>query len=131
MAVEIEEFNYLKESELTGDEVRRGCRAKIFVGGRQVSAFGGRDLAGVLALVPAKLEALDELLDELYDVDSLIGRRVYWHAAPARVTGVFGDGRIVLTADGCEFPAQPWDDEGPSCSVVADAIDRSIWWHRD
>lgn len=68
-ALEIEEFNYLKESHLSGDEVRRGCRAKISVEGRQVYAFGGRDLLAVMALVPAKIVALEDLIGGLLDPD--------------------------------------------------------------
>lgn len=34
--IEIEEYNYLKESELSGDEIRKGCSVKVYVGGIQV-----------------------------------------------------------------------------------------------
>jgi len=34
--IEIEEYNYLKSSELSGDEIRKGCSVKVFCNGVQV-----------------------------------------------------------------------------------------------
>lgn len=40
--IEIEEYNYLKESELSGDEIRKGCTGKLFINNIQCYECGGR-----------------------------------------------------------------------------------------
>lgn len=130
--VSIEEFNYTKESEMTGDEVRKGCRAVISIDGVAVYEFGGRELLEVAALVPSKIADLGALAVDLRDLESMIGRKVFYSRTPAVITHAFV-GRVALAPhDGGVFPPEPWEDsDADRSSVTDDVLSPRIWWHRD
>lgn len=41
--IEIEEYNYVKDSFVSGDEIRKGCLGKLFVNGVQIFECGHRN----------------------------------------------------------------------------------------
>lgn len=138
IGLKIEEFNYLKESYLSGDEVRKGCTAVISIEGADVYSFGGRTLEDVLAVAPARIRDVESLPVDLSKPDAVRGRKVYYRDVPAVVSNVFDDGRVVLASEsGAPFPLRPWDDrddewdESARMTVVEDVLASSIWWFRD
>ena len=130
--------NYLKESELSGDEVRKGGSCTILADGVPVFEFFTRDTQSAL------LRA-HHLIGELSDHSSgwlssadrakLVGRKVFYRNDPASVKSLIEDqGCLILVPDGVErFAPEPWreadgDDDG---YVKVEVTSRSIWWWRD
>ena len=132
--VRVEEYNYLKTSHLSGDEVRRGCKATISIDGVDVYEFGGRELLNVLSLVPAKLAALEDVAIDLTKPDEAIGRKVYFRQHPAMIKCLHDDGTVSLESADGPFPRAPWRDKGDDGSdtlVSEDVLARSIFWFRE
>lgn len=133
MGLRIEEFNYLKESWLSGDQVRKGCKATISFNGVDVYSFDGREMLAVLALVPEKIQALESLPIDITKPKEAEGRKVFYRETPAVVTHIFDDGRVGLRCESGMFPHPPWgeaDDEPDAC-VVEDLLTPLIWWYRE
>ena len=137
--VELQTYNYLKESELSGDQVRKGGTGRIFFNARQVYEWFFRDvqqacrqtdrLIGELLACPANLWESDV-------VAKLRGRRVFYRDTPAVISSVILDQGCVLlqaeTPDG-QFPSPPWRerDDILEADVKVEVIDPHIWWFRD
>lgn len=156
--VEISESNYMKESELSGDEVRKSCAVQVYVKvvsgeraiprNKLVFGFGSRTAEYALQKLPALLNQLREHPGELYagDLDEfpkLIGRKVYWRDQPGVVRLYFPDqGAVVIDPlPGKRFrtPAYRLDDRDDDDdvddlddegSIKADLLDGNIWWFR-
>ena len=143
--IEIEESNYLKTSELSGDEVRKGGSARIFFNGVQVYEFFTRDAQRALIKAHGLIDklsehpAMDALLDERVPAgDRLRGRRVYYRGVPAVLA-------YTMPAQGCvmvepipghTFPPPPWAHDPDNSSheerdVKEDILSPHIWWYRD
>lgn len=129
-----EPYTYLKESELSGDEWRKGGTIKIFRNGEQVYKEFCRDpqnaasrMWGILAkCMDFDWEGLKE------------GRQIWWRETPAIITRLLLDqGAIIVDAvPGHTFPDRPWDKEDwekleDNTSVKLDIFDKNIWWWRE
>ena len=137
--VEIETYNYLKESEMSGDEIRKGGIGRIFFNGRQVYDWFFRDaqvacrqadrLIGELLACPADLWRPDAAAQ-------LKGRKVFYRDTPALITSVILDqGCVILTADTPDkrFPAPPWREPGEDAepTVKVEVTSPHLWWYRE
>ena|ERR1700685_657130 len=138
IGVVIETHNYLKESELSGDEIRKGGSGKILADGEVVLEFFTRD-AQYACLKAHQLIA--ELSDHpsgwlnKSDRDALIGRKVFFRGHPAVIERLIVEqGCVTLkTADGKPFPPPPWrdaDDDDGEDTVKDEVLSPSIWWFR-
>lgn len=137
--VEVEEENYLKESELSGDDIRKGGSCKIYLNDFPVYEFFHRDAQWALLRAHHILGELYDLPVRLWDEaerQALIGRKVYYQRHPAVVRYYFPDqGCVTLDPVGEGFPPAPYaiedgyegSDDG---SVKVDVLDKGIWWWR-
>lgn len=144
--VEIEESNYLKTSEMSGDEVRKGGECRIFLNGVQVYGFFTRDAQRALIKAHALLDELRghtataALIDErVPEGDRLRGRKVYYRGTPAILGYTMPSQGCVMVepAPGLTFPpdVHTLDSDGDDyydgerdrkISILSD----DIWWHR-
>lgn len=138
--VRLTSSNYLKESELSGDQVRKGGSGEILADGEVVYEFFFRDVQGALIRAHGLIGQLGEaaggdwLLKERRE--NLIGRKLYYREHPAVIERLIVDqGCLILrTEDGKPFPAPVWrdarwDDDGEP-TVKVEVTDPNIWWWR-
>ena len=130
--------NYVKESHISGSEVRRG--------GELIITFNDKPIYGKFCREPERaaievIRLLPELLEHparLWKAEEdLINRKIFYYGVPAVVTDFFGDqGNIMIKAEeGQEFPHQPWQDDELDdeqyIEVKDDILSKHIWWFRD
>ena len=81
---------YLKESELSGDEWRKGGQVKIFRDGVCVYNEFSRTTDNAMRRIMINLPKLQE-----FDFDYLkVGRKIYNHDVPCTITRVLDDGEL-------------------------------------
>lgn len=92
---------YLKESELSGDEWRKGGQVKIFRDGVCVYNEFSRTTDNAMRRIMINLPKLQE-----FDFDYLkVGRKIYNHDVPCTITRVLDDGEFMCeTEDGSDVP---------------------------
>ena len=135
--VEIEEYNYLKQSGLSGDEVRKGGTCRIFFNGKQVYEFFFREVERAFHRAASVVDALKESPSSMWESEKLLGRKIYYRDHPAIITSVIAEqGCIIVEPDGCVFSTPPWALQdgypaGNSQSVKTEVISPDIWWFRD
>lgn len=132
--VEIEESNYLKSSELSGDEIRKACTARIYFNDELVYGFGRRDALSAMLEARRVIEVLYEHPSHIWD-KPLPGRKVYYHSTAALIERFIPEqGAVVMTVDGAgKFPKPVWDAENEysdQTSVKDDLLSPHIWWFR-
>lgn len=138
--------NRLKESELSGDEIRGGSSCKIFLNGLQVYEFGYRDLnyglnkAGVIFVELTENAPcyIDACLDGSSG-KSLKGRKVWYQNQPAIIDYVMPDQGAMTVIPDPEYllkfaplyylgdMAEMDDEDSIKVGVLADGIS----WYRD
>jgi len=124
---------YLKESELSGNEWRKGGSIKFLRNGIQVyEDFCREPERGAIKIL--------ELLSKLQDVDwdkVKEGTKIYWDNTPAKIGYVMLEqGCFMVEVDGVDrFPEPVWAEEeyekyeDPK-SVKISVLDPKIWWWR-
>lgn len=141
--IEVEERNYLKESELSGDEIRKGGSFKLFVDGECI-------YEGFCRSVEYGMKAAGRMVEELGDVcggdwlraktrEKLIGRRVYYHDVPAVITSLIVDqGCVIINAAEGHKLRPPVYEENPKDwlldhedGVKVEVTSPHIWWYRE
>lgn len=152
--VVIESSNYLKTSDLSGDEVRRTCEGAIYVDDVQIEEFGGRDPEDVLLVAHRKLQAHFDggVMGGLWDEEGMadrLGSLVYLGNTPAVVTRLLRDQASVWVEpanEAGEFPPaawcieeamengqdplEEWRDHGYHDGQKIEIGSRDLWWHR-
>ena len=150
--IDIRESNYLKNSSLSGSEIRKQCQALVYFNEKLVYGRTHREVTPLLLWFATHLCDLYEhpvnlwrghVADDgdIYPTErhfpDLIGRSVYYDDVSGVVTRYFPDlGDVVIDAiKGHAFvmPARisPDDTERRDRSVKVDLLSESIWWHRD
>lgn len=130
-----EPYTYLKESELSGDEWRKGGSIKIFRDKVCVMNEFHRDPATAAIRAHSMLAKCMGL-----DWEQVVpGRKIYYKDYPAVIDSLCDDGEILLrTADGSEFPLWAFQKEDENEAKNRDwttttrvhATDKGIWWWR-
>lgn len=138
-SIEIREHNYIKESELSGDDIRKACSLIIRFNGRQVYEGNYRDHLTALRYAPVKVDALMEhplnvWMDDWHERE--VGRSVYYYETPAKIARILPDQNAVIVepVDGRGFPRPSWADEwmDHDPSSVKDSIFSGHFnWFRD
>lgn len=137
--VKIETRNYLKESHLSGDEVRKGGSGQIIADGEIVFEFFLRDAQWGLLHAHRLIGELSEHSSGWLmrsEREKLIGRKVYYRERPAVIERLItGQGCVILaTEDGRAFPPPVWHEEDDiddgDNTVKTEVTDPNIWWHR-
>ena len=139
--VVIRSNNYMKESELSGDQIRKGGNGQIIADGVVVFAYFFRD--PLRALLHAH-----QLIGQLSGHESgwlvkserekLVGRKIWYERTPAVITSLIEDqGCIIIKPDGvASFPRPVWADDD-YChdeyrdSVKIEVTSPGIWWWRN
>lgn len=139
--VSIRSSNYLKDSHLSGDEIRKGGRCVLYADGVAIYEFFFRDPQWAL-------RRADQLISELSEHPSwwlvksererLIGKKIYYDRDPARIVSLIEDqGCLIIEPDGVAAFAKPiWSDpngidEGERDSLKVEVTDKKIWWYRN
>lgn len=136
--VVIESSNYMKESEISGDEIRKAVSIRFYVNGEQVYEAFARQPEDALIRAWGLLIQLREFPVQLHALEGEVGRKVYYDRTPAVVDRFIADqGAVILVPEpGWRFPAPVWydPDEDPEpeddASVKADLLSEKIWWFR-
>lgn len=144
--IEIKSKNYLKESGLSGDEIRKEVTGKIFVDGIQVYEVSGREVASTLLRIHHLIIKIGEHSSHWFSAEerkNMIGRKIWYHDQPATIIRTIDDqGAIIIaTEPGFKPPRSSedpdeydyWDDwkEGDHYEVKDDVLSPHIWWWRD
>ena len=94
-------FNYLKESELSGDEYRKGGYVTIYRNGVSVFKDFCRSENRACVIIASKLPILQEFFWEYVKV----GQKLYNHDVPCVIDSICSDGEILVkTEDGSRIP---------------------------
>jgi hypothetical protein len=143
--IELETYNYLKESELSGDEIRKGGEGKIFINGEPTDSWFFRDITKALDSAKARLATIMDHPLQLWDKAErakIVGRKVYYDNTPATVKYFFDDqGCVVLEPEpGFHFPIPAYEleeakeqnriPERDEETVKLEITSNSIWWWR-
>ena len=139
--ISIKSRNYLKDSEYSGDEIRKGGSCVISADGIEVYEFFFRDPMWALLRAHQLVGQLSEHSSGWLSVEDrarLIGRRVYYERDPARIVRLIEDqGCLILEPDGVDRFASPvWREDGDDWdeydrSVKVEVTDPKIWWFRN
>lgn len=140
--IEVEEHNYLKESELSGDEIRKGGSYKLYVDDECI-------YEGFCRSVEYGIDVAKAIKDKLGDVaggdwlraktrDKMVGRKIFYHDVPAVITRLIVDqGCIIIeAAEGHKLrpPAYEEDPEDWALEhqdgVKDEVTSPHIWWWR-
>jgi len=140
--VELRTFNYLKCSDLSGNQVRKGGQFKIYFNDILVWAEFIREADHGLRKAARRLEELADSPAHLWELEKLGGRKIFYMNCPAIIDSFHCDesegagNRIIIKADGCKIPMPAhyehgerydWDED----TVVTSTGDKNIWWFRD
>lgn len=130
-------YNYLKESELSGDEYRKGGSIKIFKDGVCVMSEFCREPDRAVARLH---NLLAMCMDAMWEY-ATIGRKLYYRDHPCVIKDVLEDGELILaTENGEDFPLwafQKEDEEEARDREWTDTTrvhitDKNIhWWRKE
>lgn len=132
--------NYVKRSELSGDEIRKGGEVKFLFDGVLVYSEFCREYGRALEIIGYKIPLLLEhpIGHDLREPEKIVGRKVYYRDVPA-VVGKYDpeEGTVTLVPErGHEFkaPARYNDDDNPPFEAQTydrvDIFSAHVWWFR-
>ena len=138
--VEVETYNYLKQSGLSGDEIRKGGEARIILNGTCWMSFFFRDAERALLKAHEMIPKLCEHSLDLWRPDAaekMRGRKIWYRDIfPAIVEYAIPEqGEVIIRhdADG-PFPSAGWAKEegmeNPSPTHRVSLLSENIFWHR-
>lgn len=139
---EIKSNNYLKESGLSGDQIRKEVVGKIIANGQVVYECFSREPDSMLLTLHRKYaELIEHSSGYMRDPQSLIGRKIWYHDQKAEIVRVIPDQGAVIIKTGTDFKPPRyededeldyWDDwrEGDHYEVKDDVLSPHIWWWR-
>lgn len=132
--IEIEEFNYLKTSGLSSDEIRKGCSVKVFVNGVQILDDFARGYERGCKKAERYIESLELMWDWFpFNVESKIGKIVSYENQPCKIRRfIVEQGCMILaTLDGQPFrPFASYEDGDEMESEIKVEINSpKIWWY--
>lgn len=141
VSIEIEEYNYLKSSGLSGNDISRGCQARVKIDGKHVYTLNQtRDHVVALTRLPEIVDKLMEHPVRLWkeeDLATLVGRTVFYRDQPAIVERWDVEEGVLLVSESGGFRPAPWSsdsadkaDESAS-RVYCDVLSPNIYWWRD
>lgn len=140
--VDVVESNYLKQSGLSGDDVRGRCEGLLYMNDRLVYGRQFGDVKFALLWFAANMHEFFEHPVQLWlgqeeEFPDLVGRKVYWKGVPAIVAHYFQDqgGVVVDAAKGFEFviPSHETlaETEERETSIKDDLLSDSFGWFRE
>jgi len=131
-------YTYLKESDLSGDQWRKGGEMIIYRNAVSVFREFCRDTERAFRVMQYKMPLLQEF--DHWD-DLVVGRKMYNHDVPCILDSVCDDGEIIVrTEDGKPFPwafkqeekkedPKNYEDEWKDKDKVH-VLSEHLWWWR-
>lgn len=132
--IEIEEYNYLKTSGLSGDEIRKGCAVRVFVNGIQILDDFARGYERGYKKASDFIDSLELMWDWFpFNVESQIGKIVTYKEQYCKIKRfVISHGCMILeTLDGQPFKPFTSDDEDdePETELKIKINSPNVWWY--
>ena len=143
--VEITSSNYEKESEYSGDEIRKSVTGSIIVDGVKLVEIFGREVQQVMKWVDRAIDQFSEHESNWFSKkarEALPGRKIYYYNQPATIKRIIEDQGclIIETEPGFVAPNRnddeddfdTWEDwkvDG-HYEVKDDVLSPHIWWWR-
>lgn len=138
--VSFEDFNYLKTSSLTGNEVRKGGTCKIRLNQIPVYEFFYREISEALLKARDIVNELKEHPLILWNPESksaAVGRKVYWDNQPAKIVRLIQNGSVILEPDypdGSDFRPITYmidsNEEFEDRNIKDSVLSSKIYWFR-
>lgn len=112
--IEVEEYNYLKTSGLSGDQIRKACTGKLFLNGIQIYDTWHRDYERCYGKIQKFIADMEEKWSFFpFKTEKEIGRTIGYHEQLFKIDRfIIEQGcMIISTLDG--KPRKPflWEDE--------------------
>lgn len=133
--IEIEEYNYLKTSGLSGNEIRKGCSGKLFVNGVQCYDTFHRNYDSCYQNVKKFISDMEMYWSWFpFDTQSMIGKIIGYREQLFKIDYIIVDqGSMILkTVDGRPRKRFLWEDEKefePEDSVKVEITSDAITWY--
>ena len=143
--IKFKDYNYLKESELSGNEVRKGGNCEIIINGYLCATFFYRDIMEALFNCRSMIQKVHDCPVHLWDEDDrkkLKGRKIYYREFPAVIDYLIDDQACIIikpepptkifppTAYQLEDAKESEHDFEDRNIVKAEIWDPHIWWWR-
>lgn len=143
--ISITSSNYLKESDMSGDQIRKQCIGRVSVDGIQLIEEFGREPLRMMRHLESLIEKYSEHESNWFSADDrakLPGRKIWYHDHPATIRRLIEDqgALIIVTEPGFKPPHAGndpdehdyWDDwkEGDHYQVKEEVLSPHIWWWR-
>lgn len=145
--VEIKSSNYYKDSEYSGDEIRKSVTASIIVDGVKLVEIFGREVQDVIKRVDRAIDEYSEHESQWFSKtarEQLPGRQIYYYNQPAIIKSIIEDQNAIIIETGPDFvaPIRRDDDEDDDFDswedwkvnghyeVKDDVLSPHIWWWR-
>lgn len=137
--VQFRSYNYLKQSSLSGDEVRKGGTCVILADREPVFEFFFRDVQYALLRAHRLIGDLMEHSSNVMTKDGrakLVGRKVCYRGHPAVIERLILDqGCVILkSADDKPFPRPVYcsdEDYEAETEIKDEILSPHIWWFRE
>ncbi len=142
MGFKYEQYNYMKESHYSGDEIRKGGTLSFTANGKVFYSCMVRDAREAalkyVALYRKFVEGPIQWWEDA-EVEALKGRKIYYRDTPAVIKYMIRDQGCVIIEpeEGHKFPMPGWAKrDGGACydpdeSVKTSILSESIYWYRD
>ena len=143
--VELKSSNYEKDSEWSGDEIRKSVTAYISVDGVRLVEVFGREVTDTLRRVERAIVEYSEHSSNWFSKkarDEMPGRRIYYYNQPATIKYIIEDQNAIIIETGPDFQApirgddeddfdtwEDWKVDG-HYEVKEDVLSPHIWWWR-
>lgn len=143
--VELKSSNYLKDSEWSGDEIRKSVTASIIVDGVKLVEVFGREVVDTLRRVERAIEKYSEHESNWFSKkarEQMVGRKIYYYNQPATIIRLIEDQNAIIIETGPDFIApvrgddeddfDSWEDwrVNGHYEVKEDVLSPHIWWWR-
>jgi hypothetical protein len=141
--IDIKSSNYEKESEWSGDEIRKSVTGTVTVDGVQLVEEFGRDPINMMRRLERVIETYSEHESRWFDKkarEAMVGRKIYYHDQPATIKRLIESQGAIIIECGAGFkpPTRDEEDEGDwedwkvdgHYEVKDDVLSPHIWWWR-
>ena len=144
--IDIKSSNYYKDSEYSGDEIRKQVIGSIIVDGVKLVELFGREVQDVMKRVDRAIDEYSEHSSNWFSKkarEEMPGRRIYYYNQPATIKYIIEDQNALIIETGPDFqpPIRRDDEEDDFDSwedwkvnghyeVKDEVLSPHIWWWR-
>jgi len=139
--VQFREYNYLKTSSLSGNEIRKGGSCVIRINGLICGEFFFRDVMEAVLSARTLIQKIHDHPIQIWDTAErakLVGRKIFYENYPAYIERFIGDQAcVIIRPQNGLLPISAFELEddfpsGEGREYVKDCIHSPrIWWFRD